>query len=173
MKKIKFILYLLCILCVLSLVSCKDVSEFNNQDYGKIKYYVAGLYIGVEKNEEFTMDDANPKVYFDFSKTGSKFGMLCTKSGTLSSAVTYSNLARNVKKEDGINKYYMSTKLTFVNSEVNKVNLYLIYIDKNGNFSVNEELTDKININDSSSYNFVTTFTNNKEKYQLQIKLMF
>ena len=76
-------------------------------------------------------------------------------------------------KEDGINKYYMSSKLTFVNSEVNKVNLYLIYIDKNGNFSVNEELTDKININDSSSYNFVTTFTNNKEKYQLQIKLMF
>ena len=54
MKKIKFILYLLCILCVLSLVSCKDVSEFNNQDYGKIKYYVAGLYIGVDNNQEFT-----------------------------------------------------------------------------------------------------------------------
>ena len=74
------------------------------------------------------------------------------------SAVTYSNLARNVKKEDGINKYYMSSKLTFVNSEVNKVNLYLIYIDKNGNFSVNEELTDKININDSSYWSSLINF---------------
>lgn len=173
MKKFRFILYLLCVLTVISLTSCNKVSNFNNQDYGKIKYYVAGLYIQVDEYDEFSLDDPNPKVYFDFSRIGDKFGMLCTKSGTLSSAVTYSNIARNVKEEDGINKYYMSSKLIFVDSEVNKINLYLIYIDNDGVFSINEELNEKININNTSSYDFVTSFTNNKEKYQIQMKLMF
>lgn len=172
MKKFKLILYLLCILCFVSLTSCNKVSKLNNNNYGKIKYYVAGLYIQVDEYDEFSMDDANPKIYFDFSNT-SRFGTLSTKSGAMSSAVNITDIAKDNRVEDEINKYYMIANIKFVNSDVKKIRLYLIYIDNNGEFSVNEEVSEKVDVSKSTTYNFVTEFTNNKNKYQIQMQLNF
>lgn len=172
MKKFKFILYLLCLLCFVSLTSCNKVSKLNNNNYGKIKYYVAGLYIQVNEYDEFSIDDPNPKIYFDFSNA-SRFGTLSTKSGNLTSAINITDIAKDNRVEDEINKYYMMANIKFVNSDVKKIRLYLIYIDNNGEFSVNEDISEKVDVSKSTTYEFITDFTNNKIKYQIQMKLNF
>lgn len=172
MKKFKFILYLLCLLCFVSLTSCNKVSELNNNNYGKIKYYVAGLYIQVNEYDEFSIDDPNPKIYFDFSNA-SRFGTLSTKSGNLTSAINITDIAKDNRVEDDIHKYYMMANIKFVNSDVKKIRLYLIYIDNNGEFSVNEDVSEKVDVSKSTTYEFITDFTNNKIKYQIQMKLNF
>ena len=172
MKRIKFILLILGLFCFLGLVSCNKTTNFNNQNYGRIKYYIAGLYIGVNEYDELNLDDPNPKVYFDFSSS-KHFGMLNTKSGTLDAAVTFTDLAKTTKVEDDINKYFMTTRLKFVNSDVSKIKLYLIQVDKDNNIVVNEELSESINVSTTSSYDYVVEFTNNKVKYFLQMKLLF
>lgn len=172
MKKFKFILYLLCLLCFVSLTSCSKVSKLNNYNYGKIKYYVAGLYIQVNEYDEFSIDDNNPKIYFDFSNA-SRFGTLSTKSGNLTSAINITDIAKDNRVEDEINKYYMMANIKFVNSDVKKIRLYLIYIDNNGEFSVNEDVSEKVDVSKSTTYEFITDFTNNKIKYQIQMKLNF
>ena len=172
MKKFKFILYLLCLLCFVSLTSCSKVSKLNNYNYGKIKYYVAGLYIQVNEYDEFSIDDPNPKIYFDFSNA-SRFGTLSTKSGNLTSAINITDIAKDNRVEDEINKYYMMANIKFVNSDVKKIRLYLIYIDNNGEFSVNEDVSEKVDVSKSTTYEFITDFTNNKIKYQIQMKLNF
>ena len=128
MKKLRIILYLLCLLSLVSLTSCSKVSKFNNYNYGKIKYYVAGIYFQVDEYEEFSLDDPNPKIYFDFSSK-IRFGTLSTKTGTKTSAAMISDISKNNKVENGVNKYYMTASIKFVNSNVKKVKLYLIYID--------------------------------------------
>lgn len=172
MKKFKFILYLLCVVCFISLTSCGKASKLNNYNYGKIKYYVAGLYIQVDEYDEYSIDDANPKIYFDFSNS-SRFGTLSTKSGTVGSAANFTNVAKSNKVEDEINKYFATASIKFVNSNVRKIKLYLIYIDNDGKFSVNKEVSETVNVSSSTSYDFITDFTNNKIKYQIQIKLLF
>ncbi len=172
MKKLRFILYLLCILCFVSLTSCSKVSKLNNYNYGKIKYYVAGLYIQVNEYDEYSIDDANPKIYFDFSNS-SRFGTLSTKSGIAGSAINITDIAKDNRTEDDINKYYMMANIKFVNSDVKKIRLYLIYIDNNGEFSVNEDVSEKVDVSKSTTYEFITDFTNNKIKYQIQMKLNF
>ena len=172
MKRVKLVLMVLTLLFIVCISSCNKVSKFNNQNYGKIKYYVAGLYIQVNEYDEFDLDDPNPKIYFDFSST-KHFGMLNTKSGALDAAVNISNLSKTIKEEDGINKYYMTAKLNFVNSDVSKIKLYPIYIDEDNKIFVDEELNESVNIISSSSYNYIVSFTKNKLKYQLQMSLLF
>ena len=172
MKKIKFILLILTLFCIVSLTSCNKTSDFNNQDYGKIKYYISGLYICVNNYDEMTISDPNPKIYFDFSST-KDFGKLVTKSGSLDAAVTYSDLGKTVKEENEVKKYYVTSKLKFVNENVNKIKLYLINVDKDNNIIVNEEVSESINIRNSNPYEFLVEFKNNKIKYQLQMKLIF
>ena len=46
-------------------------------------------------------------------------------------------------------------------------------MDKDNNIVVNEEVSESININSTSSYDYLGEFTNNKVKYSLQIKLLF
>ena len=172
MQKLRIILYLLCLLSLVSLTSCSKVSKFNNYNYGKIKYYVAGIYFQVDEYEEFSLDDPNPKIYFDFSSK-TRFGTLSTTTGTKTSAAMISDISKNNKVENGVNKYYMTASIKFVNSNVKKVKLYLIYIDNEGKFSINEEVSESINLSNTSSYNFITDFVNNKNKYQIQMKLLF
>lgn len=172
MKKFKFILYLLCLLCFVSLTSCSKVSKFNNYNYGRIKYYVAGIYFQVNEYDKFSIDNPNPKIYFDFSSKN-RFGTLCTKTGTMASAAMISDVSKTNKVEDDVNKYYMTASIKFVNSNVKKVKLYLIYIDNDGKFSINEEVSETVNLSNTSSYDFITNFVNNKNKYQIQMKLLF
>lgn len=172
MKKLRIILYLLCLLSLVSLTSCSKVSKFNNYNYGKIKYYVAGIYFQVNEYDEFSIDDSNPKIYFDFSNA-SRFGMLSTKSGNLTSAINITDIAKDNRVEDDINKYYMMANIKFVNPDVKKIRLYLIYINNNGEFSVNEDVSEKVDVSKSTTYEFITDFTNNKIKYQIQMKLNF
>lgn len=172
MKRVKLVLMVLTLLFTVCISSCNKVSKFNNQNYGKIKYYVAGLYIQVNEYDEFDLDDPNPKIYFDFSSTR-KVVTLCTKSGSLDAAVDISNLSKTIKEEDGVNKFFMTAKLSFVNSDVSKIKLYPIYIDEDDKIFVDEELNESVNINNSSSYNYIVSFTKNKRKYQLQMSLLF
>ena len=67
----------------------------------------------------------------------------------------------------------MMANIKFVNSDVKKIRLYLIYIDNNGEFSVNEDVSEKVDVSKSTTYEFITDFTNNKIKYQIQMKLNF
>ena len=46
-------------------------------------------------------------------------------------------------------------------------------IDKNGEFSVNKEVSEKVDVSNSTTYEFITDFTTNKIKYQIQMKLNF
>lgn len=173
MKKFRFLLFILSLICIVSLTSCGKVSNFNNQNYGKIKYYVAGFYIQVKEFDEYSIDDPNPKIYFDFSAVGPKFAKLTTNSGALTCAMNITDLAKTDKVEDGINKYYMTAKVKFVDSDVNKIKLYPIYVDEKNKLVVDEELSESINLNNSSSYKYLVDFTRNKVKYQLQMKLLF
>ena len=127
MKRVKLVLMVLTLLFIVCISSCNKVSKFNNQNYGKIKYYVAGLYIQVNEYDEFDLDDPNPKIYFDFSST-KHFGMLNTKSGALDAAMNISNLSKTIKEEDGINKYYMTAKLNFVNSFLFYCHKYVTFL---------------------------------------------
>ena len=173
MKKFNFLLFILSFICIISLTSCGKVSKFNNQNYGKIKYYVAGLYIQVNEYDEYSIDDPNPKIYFDFSAAGNKFAKLTTNSGTLNAAMNISDISKITKVEDDINKYYMTAKVSFVNSDVEKIKLYPIYVDEKNELVVDEELFESVNLNTKSSYNYMVDFTRNKIKYQLQMKLLF
>lgn len=172
MKKIKLFTFLVLVLCLFCMTSCKKVTEFNNQDYGKVDYYVAGLYIQVNKYDELEMSDPNPKIYYDFSNSA-RFGVLSTKSGSSNSAMAITNIGKDEKVEDNIKKYYMTANVRFVDSDVESITLYLVNIGKNGQTYVNEELSETVNITENSSYHFMTQFKNNKQKYQIEMKLKF
>ena len=84
-----------------------------------------------------------------------------------------SDISKITKVEDDINKYYMTAKVSFVNSDVEKIKLYPIYVDEKNELVVDEELFESVNLNTKSSYNYMVDFTRNKIKYQLQMKLLF
>lgn len=170
MKKIKIFSFIVLLLCLGCLFSCKQVSELNNQDYGKIDYYIAGLYIQVNEYDEFEISDPNPKIYFNFADTA-HFGTLTTKSGYRDSAVVYGNIGNSTKNENDVKLYYANVNMNFVNEDVDKITVYLVNVDKNGNLYVNTELSETVSVSSSTTYNFITEFKNNKQKYQLEIKL--
>jgi hypothetical protein len=170
--KIKLLTFLVLVLCLFCMTSCKKVTEFNNQDYGKVDYYVAGSYIQVNKYDELEMSDPNPKIYYDFSNS-TRFGVLSTKSGSKDAAMSITNIGKDEKLEDNIKKYYMTANVRFVNSDVEEITLYLINIGKDGKVYINEELSEIVNFAENSSYHFMTQFKNNKQKYQIEMKLKF
>ena len=172
MKRIKLLTFLVLVLCLFCMTSCKKVTEFNNQDYGKVDYYVAGLYIQVNKYDELEMSDPNPKIYYDFSNS-TRFGVLSTKSGSKDAAMSITNIGKDEKLDDNIKKYYMTANVRFVNSDVEEITLYLINIGKDGKVYINEELSEIVNFAENSSYHFMTQFKNNKQKYQIEMKLKF
>ena len=128
MKRIKLLTFLVLVLCLFCMTSCKKVTEFNNQDYGKVDYYVAGLYIQVNKYDELEMSDPNPKIYYDFSNS-TRFGVLSTKSGSKDAAMSITDIGKDEKLEDNIKKYYMTANVRFVNSDVEETQL-LNYAEK-------------------------------------------
>jgi hypothetical protein len=67
----------------------------------------------------------------------------------------------------------MTANVRFVNSDVEEITLYLINIDKDGQVYINEELSETVNFAENSSYHFMTQFKNNKQKYQIEMKLKF
>ena len=76
-------------------------------------------------------------------------------------------------KENNVKKYYMTANVRFVDSDVESITLYLVNIGKDGQTYVNEELSETVNITENSSYHFMTQFKNNKQKYQIEMKLKF
>ncbi len=155
---------------LLLLASCTKVTKLNNENYGKIDYYVAGLYLELGLYEEFNLSDGNPKVYFDFSNS-KYFGSFTTSTGFGATAVNFNGVAKNESTENGVIVYYGSTNVTIKNSDITSIKLYPIYVDKNNNVIVSKEFSEKLNIEDDRSYQFMVRFENNKQKYKVEINL--
>ena len=170
MKRIKFLLCIILVIFIGCISSCKEVTILNGQDHGKVKYYVAGLYLEVHKDSKYTMDDSNPKVYFQFEPT-KYFGYFTTTSGSGNSTIVKNYVTNNQKVEDDVNKYFGSLNFSFMDESVTSVNLYLITVDSLGNYTINNKVTEKLDLESNSSYEFINKFTYDKQKYQIQIQL--
>jgi hypothetical protein len=58
-----------------------------------------------------------------------------------------------------------------MDESVTSINLYLITVDSLGNYTINNKVTEKLDFESNSSYEFINKFTYNKQKYQIQIQL--
>lgn len=162
----------LVVFCLLFLfTSCNKVTELNNEDYGKIDYYVSGLYIELGPSDEMKIDDNNPKVYFDFSCEDS-FGFLTTTTGKGATVVDYTAVGKDVKIKDDCIVYHGSATFTVKNMNITSITLYPIYVDKNGKYQINDEISEEINIENQTSYSFINYFEYNLQKYKLEIRLL-
>ena len=165
MKKCCLILLLTCLLLF---SGCKKKIEFNNFDYGKIDYYVMGLYLEIGEQANASRYDANPKMFFDFAKNPVSF---FTSSGSGTTSVIINNQANNIKTVDGVNVYHGAVNLSIRDENLKKIKFYPMYL-KNGQVEINKEVTESFDLS-NTSYEFLVTFTNNNQKYKIEISLLF
>lgn len=176
MKKIIFILCMLVCLCLTSCSGCgscgEESKQFNNYDYGKIDYYVAGVYIRVDNEIEMTLNDANPKVYFNFTK-GNDFGMFTQRTGYDKSAVQFGTGQKSVSTKEGREIYYALSRMTIVNPDVESVSLYPIYVNSSNTLEIDTDLFDTIDIENGYTYKYNVKFENDEILYGLDLRLVF
>lgn len=172
MRKInKNLFTLLCSLMLLfCLVSCNKVKSVTNVDYGKIDYYVAGVYLEVENYSKFEMNDANPKIYFDFV-SGKDFETFVTKTGYDLSAAKYNLYSKKIYQRDGKTVYFANVNMEFVNKDVDSFKVYPIYVNEDNELVINHELSEEVVFNENIAYPFNVDFTNNNKNYKIQITL--
>lgn len=149
-------------------MSCKkDFDINNNKNYPKLDYYISGFYfkvIDVEKDMTVIYPDPNVKAYFDYQDS-----FLHTDSGNTEYLIKTSGQKRVINEEDGIINISLFATFTFPKSfPKNEVEVYLIYQNKDGSYTidVDELKMAKLNGDKCSLY---TTFTYEKQKYQLNI----
>lgn len=154
------------IMSLLVLTSCKSSTKFNNYNYKKIDYYVGGVYIQVNEDEKLTMDDYNPKVYFDF--TGDV--IMFTTSGGLYSVI--GAFDKNINMNS--NPVLLNARVPLALAEEEMVvTLYPIYMYKDGTKTIDVKRSTNLKLKGHSAFQYVTEFTNSDINYKVVIQLYF
>lgn len=173
MKKYLFIFLLL--VCLLVLPSCSKVksTELNNLKYGKLKYYHCGIYVEIDPDQNHTLSDENPKIYFDFSDINdASFGNFAYNGGSGLGFVQFTNIARYIQEyeDEGYTLYYGAIKLLSSRTDLEKAILRPI-IFKDGNYEVAMQRYEEISF--EGNYNYVCSFTVDSANYKVQLALSF
>ena len=169
----KRFLILLVLSLLLVLPGCKrTMGGLNDINYGKIDYQVCGLYIrpiDVKSSEEFKIDDSNPKVYFDYSRSNIIFS---TKTGSDDAFVVFDSVSKSVNENTTENKITLTgnARLKFLNKDIKEVALYPV-IYKDGKILIDTNHYERVKID--TRYNYDTKFVYKKCNYELHISLIF
>lgn len=169
-KYLNLLMIVFITICSGMLTSCISKTKFNNMNYKKIDYYVCGVYIEVTKESNPTPGDANPSVYFDFSREQTYF---TTTSGALSNAVSYGQNFKSININSDPKLYTGTVNLAFVNPDVSVIRLHPIYIDNDGNKSVDTKREAILKIEGRCSYVYQARFIKDSENYKIELKLFF
>lgn len=161
MKKLFLCILLICTLC---LSSCKS-EGFNNLEHGKISNYIVGIYVEVIDKNDKTLEDDNPKIYFDFLKDY----RITTKAGSNKAYSNFLDVSRQTNDND-IKGVFGYGTLQFL-TDVSKVSLYPIYQKTDGSYLISSDFKEDVKIDKTKTYNYQTFFTTNKQKFELKIQL--
>lgn len=176
MRKLLFLFIF--VLSFVFVVSCKSKTKFNNMDYQNIDYYVAGIYVQVDNEGTPTVGDNNPYFYFDLSKHGySKDNITGVINGPMfySAQGLYSVFSKEIYKNVNQNSdpilCYANISLALEKSNTS-ITLYPIYVSDDGTTSVDVNRSAIVKVNGPSRYQYVSTFTNEKN-YKLNFEVNF
>ena len=154
MKKIYLLFSItLCFIMALGLTSCSRKNE---------SYKVCGLYIELVEQEEISIDDNNPKVYF--KNTG-----LATKAVPLKGqTVSFTNRFSSVPVKDGIRTYYFKVDLILPAEIFENYNIKLI-IYEDGKYVVSNQIVK--NISKFGNCEYTKELKYNNEEYNVEFIL--
>lgn len=161
MKKYVLIITLFCI--IFTIYGCKKKT-----DLGNIDYHIVGVYIEIEEDEKYdiSIGTINPCVYYKH-----KSDVLRTDAGTY--PVQFSDISKNHIDDDEFDTYIVYATALFHESTPNKVKVYHILEDLDGNCYVDTTKYEQIDLSRECNYNLNYTYQINKTKYHFELKLKY
>lgn len=171
MRQKRYLLLILICCLLLTLTCCKGRNFKEDKNYPNSDYYISGIYLGFMKVEEPSIKDINPKTYLDYKDNY----MFCCTSGTTDYRIVFDDRSRNVNEVNEIMEITLYATLnvpTLCIEDLGKnLNLYLIKQDRNGEYTIDKTNKALVELKDTTSYSYKTTFSYDNKKYAYSISL--
>jgi len=151
---------------ILSLILVAITTNCKKNNYGKLDYYISGIYLEIAEDENFVLGtfSVNPSVYYNYQTD-----TLVTDRGYYGT-IDFSNIAKEKKEEKSENIYLVYISMTFPSSMPNKMKLYYIMQGKDGNHFVDKERYEYLDIT-KTSFSCNKGYNYNDKNYRFQLTL--
>lgn len=155
-----FLLFLM----VLTMTSCKKNRLEGSFD--KVDFHISGIYIEMEKDQNYRVDRLNPSIYYDHASKRVK-----TSRGGYN--LEYSNIMNQTTEEDGVIFIKIFVNILFPKQTSEKINIYIVKENSNGNHYVDQSMSDIIDVTKAGNYRINYKYINNNQKYRFQFEIKY
>lgn len=155
-----FLLFLM----VLTMTSCKKNKLEGSFD--KVDFHISGIYIEMEKDQNYRVDRLNPSIYYDHTSKKVE-----TNRGGFN--LEYSNIMNQTTEEDGVIIVKIFVNILFPRQTSEKINIYVVKEKNSGTHYVDQSMGDIIDVTKAGSYRINYKYINNNQKYRFQFEIKY
>lgn len=155
-----FLLFLM----VLTMTSCKKNKLEGSFD--KVDFHISGIYIEMEKDQNYRVDRLNPSIYYDHTSKKVE-----TNRGGFN--LEYSNIMNQTTEEDGVIIVKIFVNILFPRQTSEKINIYVVKENSNGNHYVDQSMSDILDTTKTGNYRINYKYINNNQKYRFQFEIKY
>lgn len=152
-------LIVLLLVLVFSLTSCNKPKE--------VKYRICGFYLECVDVETRSINDKNPKVYFDISDNNA----FTTKSGNTGYNVVFLDSIKKVETDsENIKQMIFTTSIRFLKDTIETVKIRLITLE-DGQYKISDNVLKTLKVS-NNSFEYSNQYIYQKQQYHFQGKLI-
>ncbi len=154
----RLITVILLFIFTLCLTNCKK----DQNDAGEVDKHYSGFYIEIKEDLTYKIDHGiNPRIYFT-RKNGWKIS-----TGNVG-LIEFGDIVHINEVRDGIDTVILSLPVTLPNTVSDKIKIYMIREDLNGNVSVDLKDYTIIDLTKKDSHSVNISYSINKVEYRFQ-----